>query len=109
LGTHSEGLTERLEATAGYLEAVADWLARSRLAVARTLAVALVSAEAVAVRTPDADAAADLAAYVLTVVAEVYDDGRALLDEWPARLAELPFRAEVAGGLAFPEFTEVLP
>jgi len=112
LCAHSEGLVGRLDATAGYLDSVADWLTTARLAVARTVAIALVSAEAAAVRTVPADAAlsaADLAAHVLTAVARVYDDGRTLLADWPARLAELPFRAEILDAPTRPEVTEVVP
>lgn len=42
-----EGLAGRLAATAGYLEATAGWASRTRLALARTLATVLTSAQAV--------------------------------------------------------------
>jgi hypothetical protein len=117
LRTHLDGdaesLTGRLAATAGYLDAVADWLAEGREALARTLASALISAEAVAVRTAAVGAplaAADLAAYVLAAVAGLCDDGGTLPGSWAPRLAELPFRPPPGDVPAGPEQpTEVVP
>lgn len=48
---HQDGLAELLHATASYLGALESWLAESRMALARTLADVLASAEAVQVCT----------------------------------------------------------
>jgi hypothetical protein len=90
------GLAGRLTDSAGYAEAVADWIGRTRLAVARTLALVMTSAEAVAVAyeadpAQVARAAADIAARVLGTVADAYAQADALVAEWSDRLAELPF------------------
>jgi hypothetical protein len=91
-----QGLAERLAETASYAEAVADWLARTRLAVARTLATVMASAEAVTVQTGAEPgevvrAAADIAARVLGAVADAYAQADPLLATWSGRLGELPF------------------
>jgi hypothetical protein len=114
LCAHLDRSAERLVDTARYLEAVADWLAHVREALARTLAVALVSTEAVLVRTADdprivALPAADLAAFVLTPIAQAYDEGRQLPDGWTPRLAELPFRETLPAAPSTLTATEVLP
>lgn len=78
-----ESLTGRLAATAAYAEAVDDWVARSRQALARTLADVLGSAEAVTVVTAGttgdpgavALAAAEIGARVLATVAEAETRG----------------------------------
>ncbi|HEX2771919.1 MAG TPA: hypothetical protein VHN18_05745, partial [Micromonosporaceae bacterium] len=49
-----DSLAGRLEATARYLDDVAEWVERSRRSLARTLAGAMTSAEAVAVVTAGA-------------------------------------------------------
>ncbi|MFY1653808.1 hypothetical protein ACN27J_23370 [Solwaraspora sp. WMMB762] len=93
----------RLAATAGYAEAVADWAALSRAGLAAVLAEALGSAEAVTVRTAaaesgwsafgqvgslgPADAAATIAAAVLTAILEITERGEELLERWRPRLA----------------------
>lgn len=88
----TDSLASRLIDTARYAEAVADWADRTRLAVARTLAAVLTSAEAVTVIT-GTDlvplAAADIAARVLGAVADAYDEAEELLAGWPGLLDEL--------------------
>jgi hypothetical protein len=112
-GSSGDDLAARLSATAGYIEAVASWVNRMRLALADTLADALASAEAVAIVTgpavegwladaittathmvpsPVVLAAADIAARVLDRIVETYDEAEELLATWRLRLAELPYR-----------------
>ena len=114
MSAHLDGgpdtLTDRLVDTAGYLDAVAGWLAQARDSLARALAEVLTSAEAVRVRTarmsddwsavvpPEVGrACADIAAHVLRQIAEAHERGRTMLDEWPPRLAELAFYATASG------------
>jgi len=90
-------LTGRLEATAGYLTGVAEWIERSRRSLARTLADALASAEAVAVVTagaaaPGPAAAAEIGARVLTAAVAAADDAETLLRRFDPGLARLDFR-----------------
>ncbi|MFD0818626.1 hypothetical protein ACFQ0D_09955, partial [Micromonospora zhanjiangensis] len=81
---------------AGYAEAVADWAADSRTALAYTLLDVLASAEAMLVVTADGPddrpgrAAAEIGARVLATVAESYDAGERLLARWGPDLTELP-------------------
>ncbi|MGC5051063.1 hypothetical protein ACLQ2S_06395 [Micromonospora sp. DT48] len=101
-----ESLVGRLEATAGYADALADWVEGSRLAVARALAEVIGSAEAVTVlaatsvrQPPDAgpsragaNAAAEIGARVLAVLCVAYDGAETLLRQWSPSLAESPWR-----------------
>ncbi|MEV2236636.1 hypothetical protein [Micromonospora sp. NPDC049891] len=101
-----ESLVGRLEATAGYADALADWVEGSRLAVARALAEVIGSTEAVAVvaatsvrrMTSDAGtsgsgaAAAEIGARVLAVLCVAYDGAETLLRQWSPSLAESPWR-----------------
>jgi hypothetical protein len=114
-GPGGGSLAGRLGATADYADEVADWCARSRLAMARALAEVLGSAEAVTVRT-GADmsgvagravvlAAADIAAHVLTAAAGAVAEGQATLARWPSRLGELTYRAPAGAGAGHPETT----
>jgi uncharacterized protein YukE len=96
LGDHLSGdpesLAERLEASADLVDALVDWMRRSRAALAGALAQALGSAEAVTLLTgasaggdapapaPEAQAAADIAERVLHTIAEAYDEGAELLE-----------------------------
>jgi hypothetical protein len=92
-------LVSRLRRTVSYVDALVDWLAQSRDAVARTLARVLASAEAVSVWTESApEAAAEIAVDVLGALAEVHDRGAALRDEFGADLGELIYRAPAPGG-----------
>lgn len=102
-----ESLGGRLDATASYLAAVADWTTWCRAALARTLAGVLGSAEAVAVvaqggpgggATCGAVAAAEIGARVLATVAEAYDRGEILVRRWAPGLAEVAFRPPVDAG-----------
>lgn len=103
-----ESLVGRLESTAGYADALADWVEGSRLALARTLADVLRSAEAVTVHTADAGpagalAAAEIATRVLGVLGVAYDGAETLLRQWAPSLAETtwrdrPARAPQLGG-----------
>lgn len=117
-----ESLVGRLESTAGYADAVAEWIEGSRRTLALTLADALGSAEAVAVvaatsapaaaPTPAAApalvavsvphpaaevGAAEIAARVLAVLSAAYDGAETLLRHWGPNLAESPWRAPVIG------------
>ncbi|MEO3743689.1 hypothetical protein [Plantactinospora sp. B5E13] len=98
LGDGPGSLAGRMTTTAGYADAVADWIGRTRGALARTLAEVLGSAEAVTVVTAPADgpvtgpvtgsvAAAEIGARVLATVAEAYDEVEALSGRWAAELA----------------------
>jgi hypothetical protein len=87
------GLVGRLRATAAYLDDVAEWLDRSRREMARSVADVLGSAEAVRLRaTGDADAAASIAARVLSAAAEAYSGGRTVAKRWAGRLDEVSYR-----------------
>lgn len=101
-------LADGLAATAGYAEALADWLSSGRSALAGVLAEALGSAEAVTLRTAGfgvvtgehgvreaADAAAGLAVPVLTTLLEITERGEDLLLRWRPLLA--PIGADPAG------------
>jgi hypothetical protein len=108
-----ESLVGRLESTAGYAHALADWVEGSRLALARALADVLGSAEAVAVvaatspgaTSPGAGSggggsggagvaeAAEIATRVLVVLGVAYDGAETLLREWSPSLAESTWRA----------------
>ena len=105
-----DGLTGRMRATLSYVEAIEDWIRETRDELARTLAVVLGSAEAVRVRTADTDpdsgrfpamspeaagAAAEIAARVLRTLAEAYDRGQAVLEDWARRLDEAAYRPPV--------------
>jgi uncharacterized protein YukE len=131
-----EDLADRLRDTMSFVEAVERWVRDTRAALARTLAVVLTSAEAVAVRAaavptaPDASAAsavpsdegpatgpvapdvvraaAGIAAHVLRTLVEAYDRGAALLDEWAPRLDEVRYRVPAQVSAAgFEATTEV--
>ncbi|MFI9641368.1 hypothetical protein ACIG87_15105 [Micromonospora sp. NPDC051925] len=97
-----ESLVGRLESTAGYADALADWVEGSRLAVARVLAEVLGSTEAVRVRAataPGAEpaagggAAAEIATRVLSVLGVAYDGAETLLRQWSPSLAESTWRS----------------
>ncbi|MCI4063830.1 hypothetical protein MRQ36_15045 [Micromonospora sp. R77] len=97
-----ESLVGRLDSTAGYADALADWVEGSRLALARALADVLRSAEAVTVLAatrPGADtgltgvlAAAEIAVRVLSVLGVAYDGAETLLRQWGPSLAETTWR-----------------
>ncbi|HZN16793.1 MAG TPA: hypothetical protein VFB84_01120 [Micromonosporaceae bacterium] len=122
-GAGTETMAGRLDLTAAYLTAIADWLGAARDLVARALAEALTSREAVVlaggspagrgtgpVPTEVMVAAADLAAWVLLALADAYDRGEGLLTGWTGRLAELAAPVPAAGAPAWPEATiEVTP
>ncbi|MEV0153000.1 hypothetical protein AB0H57_04560 [Micromonospora sp. NPDC050686] len=123
-----ESLVGRMEATAGYADALADWVTGSRLAVARALADVLRCTEAVAVvaatrpgaatagafpggATVDASAggataagragvaeAAVIAARVLAVLSVAYDGAETLLRQWSPSLAESTWRPVAEAG-----------
>ncbi|SCL24705.1 hypothetical protein GA0070616_2966 [Micromonospora nigra] len=103
-----ESLVGRLESTAGYADALADWVEGSRLALARALADVLGSADAVAVvaatsargpgdpaapSTTGAPQAAEIAARVLAVLCVAYDGAETLLRQWAPSLRESRWRA----------------
>lgn len=112
-----ESLVGRLESTAGYADALADWVVGSRYALARALADVLGSAEAVQVRTatgttgtgtpvtaaearpggPVLLAAADIGHRVLSVLGVAYDGAETLLREWSPSLTEVTWRGPVVG------------
>ncbi|MFG2053977.1 hypothetical protein ACGFI9_08075 [Micromonospora sp. NPDC048930] len=102
-----ESLVGRLESTAGYADALADWVEGSRLALARALADVLRSAEAVTVHVatrPGAEAgragalaAAEIATRVLGVLGVAYDGAETLLRQWAPSLAETTWRDRSPG------------
>ncbi|MFC5927310.1 hypothetical protein [Micromonospora vulcania] len=106
-----ESLVGRLESTAGYADALADWVEGSRLALARTLADVLRSAEAVTVVATTAPGvpprpgplgtgvadAAEIAARVLAVLCVAYDGAETLLRQWAPSLAESAWRPALDG------------
>jgi hypothetical protein len=129
-----ESLSGRLDATAGYADALADWVDHSRDALARTLGEVLTSAEAVAMVTaapggplapggavaPGSPvgrgsassqggvlAAAEIGARVLGAVAEAYDRGEELRQHWSPSLAELAFRPPVDTALRLDATTRI--
>ncbi|MEV1328258.1 hypothetical protein AB0J20_01625 [Micromonospora costi] len=117
-----ESLVGRLESTAGYADALADWVEGSRLALARALADVLRSAEAVAVvaatSLPAGGAsrpvsggprveAAEIAARVLAVLCVAYDGAETLVRQWAPSLAESPWRPAVAGRARYDTGTRV--
>ncbi|TDB78892.1 hypothetical protein [Micromonospora sp. KC721] len=96
-----ESLVGRLESTAGYADALAQWVEGSRLAVARVLAEVVSSAEAVRVHAATAPgaapgagihAAAEVAARVLAVLGVAYDGAETLLRQWSPSLTESTWR-----------------
>ncbi|SIR24028.1 hypothetical protein [Micromonospora avicenniae] len=118
-----ESLVGRLESTAGYADALADWVEGSRLALARALADALRSAEAVTVVAatsvltgaasrpgsagPRVIAAAEIAARVLAVLCVAYDGAETLLRQWGPSLAESTWRPSVVGSPRYDGVTRV--
>lgn len=96
---NSESLAGRLAQTAGYADAVAGWIDRTRLDLARTLAEALGCAEAVVVvaervaepTTTGGRAAADIGARVLATVAAAYDEAESLPQRWATAQDELVY------------------
>jgi hypothetical protein len=100
-GPDSDSVAERLEQTAAYLGETAEWISRSRLAVAHGVADVLGSAEAVALVTglePAGPAAARIAEHVLAPVAMAWEEGQRLWERWRGRLDESLYRtpADVA-------------
>lgn len=114
-----ESLAARLRDTAGYAEAVADWMVNTRAVLAATVAQAFGSTEAVTLVTvgrpgsamgggwPGADppvppevarAAATLGALVLATVDEAYAAGARLPAAWSGRLTELRYRPPTPDG-----------
>ncbi|SCE76220.1 hypothetical protein [Micromonospora chokoriensis] len=116
-----DSLVGRLESTAGYADALADWVEGSRLALARTLADVLRSAEAVAVVAATASGAsprpgpvgpgvadaAEIAARVLAVLCVAYDGAETLLRQWAPSLAEATWRPPVQGRPHYDQPTRV--
>ncbi|MEU8259303.1 hypothetical protein AB0C02_01585 [Micromonospora sp. NPDC048999] len=101
-----ESLVGRLESTAGYADALADWVEGSRLALARALADVLRSAEAVTVHSATAAAgdgrvgalaAAEIGTRVLSVLGVAYDGAETLLRQWAPSLAETAWRERATG------------
>ncbi|WFF02527.1 hypothetical protein [Micromonospora sp. WMMD964] len=116
-----DSLVGRLESTAGYADALADWVEGSRLALARTLADVLRSAEAVAVVAatatgvstrpgpigPGVADAAEIAARVLAVLCVAYDGAETLLRQWAPSLAEVSWRPPTEGRPRYDQPTRV--
>ncbi|WCN81955.1 hypothetical protein [Micromonospora sp. LH3U1] len=116
-----DSLVGRLESTAGYADALADWVEGSRLALARTLADVLRSAEAVAVVAatatgvstrpgpvgPGVADAAEIAARVLAVLCVAYDGAETLLRQWAPSLAEMAWRPPTDGRPRYDQPTRV--
>ncbi len=83
-----ESLSHRMAATADLADALTDWMTRTRVDLAGTLAGVLTSAEALTLATgagfPQPDetrAAADVAAVLLRSVGDSYDQAEDLLDD----------------------------
>ncbi|SBT50985.1 hypothetical protein [Micromonospora auratinigra] len=114
-----ESLVGRLESTAGYADALADWVEGSRLALARALAEVLRSAEAVTVHAATrpgveagrsgAVAAAEIATRVLGVLGVAYDGAENLLRQWGPSLAETTWRERPAGAIHYGGTTRIGP
>ncbi|WP_320068209.1 hypothetical protein [Micromonospora sp. RTGN7] len=111
-----ESLVGRLESTAGYADALADWVEGSRLALARALADVLGSTEAVRVRAaaPGTEAggvgllaAADIAYRVLSMLGVAYDGAETLLRQWSPSLAETTWRGSTGGPTRYDTVTRV--
>lgn len=110
-----ESLVGRLESTAGYADALADWVEGSRRTLARALAEVLGSAEAVRVRAADAAqpggpallAAADIGHRVLAVLGVAYDGAETLLRQWSPSLTEVTWRGPVVGPTRYDTTTRV--
>ncbi|TNH30353.1 hypothetical protein FHG89_08005 [Micromonospora orduensis] len=116
-----DSLVGRLDSTAGYADALADWVEGSRLALARALADVLRSAEAVAVVAataagpplppgpigPGVVDAAEIAARVLSVLCVAYDGAETLLRQWAPSLAESAWRPPVDGRPRYGQPTRV--
>ncbi|WFE50641.1 hypothetical protein [Micromonospora sp. WMMD1155] len=116
-----DSLVGRLESTAGYADALADWVEGSRLALARTLADVLRSAETVAVVAatatgvstrpgpigPGVADAAEIAARVLAVLCVAYDGAETLLRQWAPSLAEVSWRPPTEGRPRYDQPTRV--
>ena len=121
LATHleegPESLVGRMEATAGYADALADWVESSRGALARTCAELLGSAEAVTVAGADpsavdrsvALAAAEIGARVLGALNVAYDGAETLLRQWGPNLAESFYRPPAAMPVDWEATTRVQP
>jgi hypothetical protein len=116
LGTSADegSICGRWSATASYVDDVADWFAAARMALARTLAEVLSSAQAIAVAacpvfTGDVAelaqfgatavprqalaAAADIGAHVLATATTLLEESHDLLSRWEGRLSEVPYQA----------------
>ncbi len=106
------GLAERLTDTAAFAIAAGAWASQTRLAVASTLAAVLGSAEAVTVGCGAdpaqlAHAAAEIAARVLSTVAEAYAEADRLLSTCSGRLGELPFTPAPAPTSSAPQIGSI--
>jgi hypothetical protein len=112
LHAHLGDTARRLNDTATYVEAVADWWRESRGGMAVALAEVLTSTQAVelgaAQRAPSISgdpggvaAAADIGAHVLAAAARAHDAGYDLLGSWSGRLDELTYRAPEVGPARF--------
>jgi hypothetical protein len=120
-----ESLAGRLAATAGYADALADWIRETRRALARALATVLGSAQAVALVTgpsvvndrPGAGqprgalatvlAAAEIGVHVLDPLARAYDRAEDLRLVWAPRLVELAHRPGGAAAVRADSVTRV--
>lgn len=108
LAQGEESLSGRLAATAGYADALAGWVAQTRIEVARALAAVLGSTQAVTLVVGPVDApvsaravpAADIAERVLAAVSGACDMAEELWREWAPRLAELPWQPVADAGPA---------
>lgn len=104
-----DSLIGRLESTAGYADAMADWVEGSRRTLARALADVIGSAEAVRVRAADPAqpgspallAAADIGYRVLAVLGAAYDGAETLLRQWSPNLTEVTWRAPVVDPIRY--------
>ncbi|WP_051797359.1 hypothetical protein [Catenuloplanes japonicus] len=98
LAGSAASMAGHLQATADYTAALDAWIATSRTALASVLAASLASAEAVTLVAPSPDgelevatAAAEIAARVLSVIADILDAGDSLHAAWNTRLAGIGY------------------
>jgi len=87
----SGSLDQRVEATAGYVNALAEWARHWRTELAGTLLACLTSAEAVALHDPDnsasAAAAATIGVRILRVGSGAIRAGEAIVADWGVELS----------------------
>src|SRR5262245_26939168 len=101
-GQADDTMTGRIQATASFVDDVADWITDTRRLFAATLAAVLTSAQAVELRTGSGRslAAADIGGRILRSAADALGAGREVDDQWKGRPGQVGYRppAEPAPG-----------